>query len=388
MSHNDNDINDDEIRIIRPGNNRRPLRYRQPPRRTPDDEEADNENLYFDAASYDDDKQDVFADACEPPAAECAPPVENESSQTGEDDEVSYYRDMPSRLMRRAKVMPYQAFDETDDNDAPPKRRWRSCLWPIVIILVVCLGLVGLCTFNYAPSPRQEAYADDVASISETGDALAKPSAKPDAPASKDGYVSMVDKKVGDWSFKILYPHNAVPTLAVGKNTPDEAANAVLITHAADVRADNGQILGAFVLKGIMLSRGKSKGGYCAIINGKMTIGVADATPLLETATETEGYFFRQFPLVVDGQVVENAPYPKSTHKALVEIDNEMAVVISNDNLSFDEFSEALIKLGVDNAIRIVGGESYVAYRTAEGETVTLGKKESPYENASYIVWR
>ncbi|HBC21515.1 MAG TPA: hypothetical protein DC009_05440 [Porphyromonadaceae bacterium] len=198
----------------------------------------------------------------------------------------------------------------------------------------------------------------------------------------------MVEKKVGDWSFKILYPHNAVPTLAVGKNTPDEAASAVLITHAADVRADNEQILGAFVLKGNLISRGKSKGGYCAIINGQMTIGIADATPLLETATETEGYFFRQFPLVVDGQVVENAPYPKAAHKALAQIDNEMAVVISEDNLSFDEFSEALIKLGVDNAIRIVGGESYVAYRTADGETVTQGRKESPYENANYIVWR
>ncbi len=386
MSHNDNDINDDEIRIIRPGNNRRTLRYRQPPRSIPDDEVEENDDLYFDGAPYNVEDQHIFADACEPPACECAPPVEDKSFQNDEDDEVCYYRDMPAKPRSLYRAMSQQPLDE---DDVTHKRRWRSCLWPIVIILVVCLGLLGLCTLNLnMTTPRQVAHADEVASVSETGVATAKPSTKPDAPASKDGYVSVVDKKVGDWSFQILYPHNAVPTLAVGKNTPDEAANAVLITHAADVRADNGQILGAFVLKGNMLSRGKSKGGYCAIINGKMTIGVADATPLLETATETEGYFFRQFPLVVDGQVVENAPYPKSTHKALVEIDNEMAVVISDDNLSFDEFSEALIKLGVDNAIRIVGGESFVSYRTADGETVAQGRRESPYENASYIVWR
>lgn len=348
MSHNDNDINDDEIRIIRPENNRRPLRDSQPPLWMLDDEEED----------------------------------EDKSSQTGEDEEVCYYRDMPSGPIRRSKVIPQQSFDE---DVVSPKRRWRRFIWPIVIILV-CLGVVRLCTY-IMPSPQQ-AHADKFASVSETGDALAESPTARNAPASKNGYVSVVDKKVGDWSFKILYPHNAVPTLAVGKNTLDEAASAVLITHAADVRADNGQILGAFVLKGNLISRGKSKGGYCAIINGQMTIGVADATPLLETATETEGYFFRQFPLVVDGQVVENAQYAKAAHKALAQIDNEMAIVISSDNLSFDEFSEALIKLGVDNAIRIVGGESYVAYRTAEGETVTLGKRESPYENVNYIVWR
>ncbi|GEM_PF-1774182 len=383
MSHNVNDINDDEIRIIRPGNNRRPLRDRQPPRRTPDDEEED-ENLFFDRGPNKDRRIHTCAEgAFDGQAGECAPPDEDKSFQTSENIEECYYRDIPSKP-KPLKAMSQQSFDE---DDASSKRRWRSCLWPIAIILV-CLGLIRLCTVYYAPSPRQEAHADEVASVSETGDASAKSSATPDAPASKDGYVSVVEKKVGDWSFKILYPHNAVPTLAVGKNTPDEAASAVLITHAADVRADNEQILGAFVLKGNLISRGKSKGGYCAIINGQMTIGIADATPLLETATETEGYFFRQFPLVVDGQVVENAPYPKAAHKALAQIDNEMAVVISEDNLSFDEFSEALIKLGVDNAIRIVGGESYVAYRTADGETVTQGRKESPYENANYIVWR
>ena len=200
MSHNDNDINDDEIRIIRPENNRRPLRDSQPPLGMLDDEEED----------------------------------EDKSSQTGEDEEVCYYRDMPSGPIRRSKVIPQQSFDE---DVVSPKRRWRRFIWPIVIILV-CLGVVRLCTY-IMPSPQQ-AHADKFASVSETGDALAESPTARNAPASKNGYVSVVDKKVGDWSFKILYPHNAVPTLAVGKNTLDEAASAVLITHAADVRAVHG----------------------------------------------------------------------------------------------------------------------------------------------------
>lgn len=61
--------------------------------------------------------------------------------------------------------------------------------------------------------------------------------------------------------------------------------------QAADVRADNGDIVGAFVLKGEPKAWGLSKKGFCATISGNVTIGVANNTPLFEEATETEGYF-------------------------------------------------------------------------------------------------
>ena len=46
------------------------------------------------------------------------------------------------------------------------------------------------------------------------------------------------------------------------------------------MRADNGGIVGAFVLKGEPKAWGLSKCGYCASIDGKVTIGVADNSPL------------------------------------------------------------------------------------------------------------
>ena len=49
-----------------------------------------------------------------------------------------------------------------------------------------------------------------------------------------------------------------------------------------------------------------------AIINDKITIGIADNSPLFEQATETGGYFFRQYPLVDNGKLVENEPKNKS----------------------------------------------------------------------------
>ena len=75
----------------------------------------------------------------------------------------------------------------------------------------------------------------------------------------------------------------------------------MLVAQAADVRRDNRQIVGAYVINGEMLSRGKAKSGFCAIIGDEVMIGVAQTTPLLERATEENGFFFRQYPLVYEG---------------------------------------------------------------------------------------
>ncbi len=47
----------------------------------------------------------------------------------------------------------------------------------------------------------------------------------------------------------------------------------VYVAQAADVRADNGGIVGAFVLNGEPIAWGLSKKGFCASINGKVTVG-------------------------------------------------------------------------------------------------------------------
>ena len=71
----------------------------------------------------------------------------------------------------------------------------------------------------------------------------------------------------------------------------------ILTTQAADFRADNGKISGAYVVKGKPLSWGLSKKGYSGIIDRKITVGVADNSPLFEEATEKGGFFLRQYPL-------------------------------------------------------------------------------------------
>lgn len=201
------------------------------------------------------------------------------------------------------------------------------------------------------------------------------------------GYVSVSDTVVNGVSLTLLTPVNASPRLAVGA----EALNgqAVMAVWAADLRADNGQIVGTFVADGDLVGKGESKAGFCAIIDGTTTIGAADATPMLERALEVGGCFFRQYPLVVGNQVVENRPRGKALRKALAQLDDRLLVAMSRTRLSYSDFSRALADLGVSNAISLVGGDSYGFAIDDSGQRLEFGRRwsESP-PCINYIVWQ
>lgn len=207
-----------------------------------------------------------------------------------------------------------------------------------------------------------------------------------DAPAHP--FVERRDTTVNGVKLMILTPRNATPVLEIGNEVTDDST-AVLIAQAADVRQDNGGIVGAFVSKGRLVSKGEAKAGFCSIIDGGITIGVADATPMLELALTTDGYFFRQYPLVVAGQVVENKPKGRSIRRALAELDGSISVIVSENKVTFHDFSQALIDAGVRNAIYLVGGEAYGRYTASNGSSFTFGHEwDEVIDNVNYIVWR
>ena len=204
----------------------------------------------------------------------------------------------------------------------------------------------------------------------------------------KKGYVEILDTVVGKVPLVVLTPHDAVPSLHVGADVL-QSKDVVLAMQAADIRSDNGGIVGAFVVEGNLLSRGKAKTGFCAIIDGTITIGVADATPLFEKAIESGGYFFRQFPLVVGNQVVENKPRGDSLRKALAEWRGAIVVVMSRTAMSYHDFSQILVDMGVTNAIYLVGSSSAGFAVNSHGIRTNYGEPSPPlYENVNYIVWR
>lgn len=208
------------------------------------------------------------------------------------------------------------------------------------------------------------------------------------------GFCEIIDSiEINDIPLRIFIPHNADMSLHIGRmNLQDTTV--IYAAQAADIRADNGKIVGAFVLNGEPKAWGLSKKGFCASIDGKVTVGVAENSPLFEEATDNGGYFFRQYPLVQDGAVVDNEPKNKSIRRAICDRQGEIFMIESLSRESFHDFAQALVDLGVDQAIYLVGGDAYGWAFDEHGERHEFGddgyytgRRLIP-TNISYIVWR
>ena len=203
-------------------------------------------------------------------------------------------------------------------------------------------------------------------------------------------FTEKIDTVINDVVLSVYVPHNAMPELTLG--LPDcNDKSIILSAQAADIRKDNRQILGAFVLRGEPLAWGVSKKGYCAIIDDIVTIGVSENSPLFEEATEKGGYFFRQYPLVDNGAIVENEPKNKTMRKALCARAGQVFVAVSETDESFHDFSQALVDLGVENAIYLVGSySSFGWYIGSDGQRILFAPNvhRGIYMNENYIIWR
>lgn len=198
------------------------------------------------------------------------------------------------------------------------------------------------------------------------------------------------DTVINDVPLRILTPVNAVPELCLG--IPDTTDPSLILgLQAADIRADNNKIVGAFILKGEMLSRGVAKKGFCAILDGNVQLGMAESTPLFEEAANKDGYFFRQYPLVSQGVMIENKPKNKALRHALCEYDGQIVVVSSLDKESFHDFAQALADLGVQNALALIGGQAYGFRRDGENGFQSWGYDVKMWKSVpalNFIVWR
>lgn len=203
-------------------------------------------------------------------------------------------------------------------------------------------------------------------------------------------FTEKIDTVINDVVLSIYIPHNAKAELTLG--VPDRNDKGIILTaQAADIRKDNRKILGAFVLKGEPLAWGLSKKGYCAIIEDKISIGTSENSPLFEEATEKEGYFFRQYSLVDNGVLVENEPKNKTMRKALCSRSGQVFMAVSETDESFHDFSQALVDLGIENAIYLVGSHSSFGWYIDEKEEKTLFAPDvhrGTYKNENYIIWK
>ena len=260
----------------------------------------------------------------------------------------------------------------------PLYRRWW--FWAAIAAALVSLAVI------LALSIRHQ--ATQPADVEET--AVESAPLSPTMEQTGTARVMVRDTAINDVPLRLQTPVNAVPELQLG--IPDTTnSSLVLALQAADIRADNHKIVGAYVLKGELLSRGVAKKGFCAILDGKIQLGMAESTPLLEETTNKDGYFFRQYPLVSQGTMIENTPKNKALRHALCELNGQIVVVSSLDKESFHDFAQALADLGVQNAIALVGGQAYGFRHDPEegfhswGGYLTYWKKQP---EVNFILWR
>lgn len=279
-----------------------------------------------------------------------------------------------------------------DCGSRPSCRRWW---W--VVFLVLAIIIAGVLYFIIANDGEEEVPVADKQPMIEQVHHLCAPNERSASDAAPSflspGYTEITDTVINDVPLKLYIPHNSEMSLHLGKLEENDTA-IVYAAQAADVRADNGKIVGAFVLKGEPLAWGLSKKGFCASINGKVTIGVAENSPLFEQATEQGGYFFRQYPLVDNGMLVDNEPKGKAVRRAICSLGERVFMVETVTRESFHDFAQALVDLGVEQAVYLVGSTAYgwavdengIKHEFGEKNDYT-GRRRSP-KNISYIVWR
>lgn len=260
-------------------------------------------------------------------------------------------------------------------------RKPRKWLWIVMAVAIVAAVVAATIIWSRKPGPGNDPVVFD-SYIKEKIEPLGNY-----ADTTGKAYTEHLELTINDIPLDIYIPHNAKPSLAIG--TPDIFdKNIVLVTQAADIRADNGKINGAFVLAGKPMAWGLSKKGYVGIIDDKITVGVADNSPLFEEATEKGGYFFRQYPLVNNGVLVENEPKGKAIRKAICDRAGEIIVVMSISPESFHDFAQALVDLQVDNAVYLVGSDSYGFFRDKYDHlTQICEKRRERYKYENYIKW-
>lgn len=256
----------------------------------------------------------------------------------------------------------------------PKHGKWWVAVLVILVIVVIVALVLGKESRKKSASEPQPPAAEAEASFS--------PSLSSSATY---GHLTMVDTMVDDVPLTLYFPDSAMASLQTGQPNADDPS-LLLAVMAADIRADNGGIVGDFVVDGRQLARGERKEGFCAILDGTPVIGRGGKEEL-ERALAEKGCFFRQYVLVDNGVATPPKPKGKNHRRALCLRGDKLFVVASGDRESYHDFATALADLGATEAIALVGSESLLIYHAEGGLLHSVGTAiDSP--NANFLVWR
>ena len=256
----------------------------------------------------------------------------------------------------------------------PSKRSNKKWMW-LLPLLIAGIAMAFFLTLD----------KEETVDVKHFKTELKAPLRKQPEPEMTSGvdYEAQVVNDVWLYVFRILDMH-AELSLDISEYADSTEC---FIVQAADIRKDNGKFVGDFVLNGEKLSSGKRKEGFCAIVDGRVTIGMSTDDEVMNHCMVNGGSFFRQYPLVVDGVMQPSNVKGKSIRRALAQNEDGLYIVMTEERESVHNFSEALVDMGMKNAISLVGGNKAYMYWMQDDECWESDELEK-VDNRNFIVFR
>ena len=264
------------------------------------------------------------------------------------------------------------------------KQNWKITIPITVGLLIAVIGIFCLPSSNH----EKEYNETDLPLVTEKREEAFRL----DNSSRQTSQVKFSQDSIKDVSLNIYLLNNLYAELSLQKPTTGDT-NVYFALQAADVRKDRKGIVGDFILKGEQLATGKRKTGYCAIINGNITVGNSMNDEMKDRCLSLQADFFRQYPLVIDGEMQAHRLKGKAVRRALAQLGNDFYIVMSRNRESLYDFSEALSDMGFTNALYLVGGSAYGWWR--EDKTIVhklaFWEEENLHHNfpgANYIIFK
>lgn len=187
-------------------------------------------------------------------------------------------------------------------------------------------------------------------------------------PGEKSDMVFLDKEGVSNVPLHIIKTKNMRAMLTADeKDLPDSTAESCyLAATALEISPDGNILFQDFLLDKQKIFAEKKLRGYCAIINGNISIGISDKDDVMTYCQEHNGTFFRQDPLVIDENIILNERIKgKDFRRALAKDSENIYLIESKNKESLYDFSCAIKDLGITDAINLP--VSYLAARNKDG---------------------
>ena len=173
--------------------------------------------------------------------------------------------------------------------------------------------------------------------------------------------------------------------------------DASMTTDTASYDADNVRVMAAaavsngnddIIMEGKVLARGKKHDGFCAIVNGNISIGKTVNDDVARYCTERKGFFFRQELLLSNGELQPSLEKGKAVRCALAKQGNDVYVVITDGEESLHDFANAMKAAGVTDAI-LLADNPLLQYKQEEVSVVHCSSTNNiNSEETSYLIFK